>query len=149
MPTIQAVLPGVMTLQRRNMNVWEDDSVREAILKTQRRRLIVSGVLTEACVSFPALSTLTEGYEVYVVTDACGGITVDSHALALRRRQDDLVDPSSPRAAARLDAPHDVHQLASDRRGIRGRLWNRSWLRARDPASGLRPDKAHGLRHLT
>ena len=83
MPPIQAVLPGVMALERRNMNVWEDDSVREAILKTQRRRLIVSGVLTEACVSFPALSTLTEGYEVYVVTDACGGITVDSHGVIL------------------------------------------------------------------
>jgi nicotinamidase-related amidase len=52
MPPIQAVLPGVTALERRNMNVWEDDAVREAVIKTQRRRLIVSGLLTEACVSF-------------------------------------------------------------------------------------------------
>jgi nicotinamidase-related amidase len=87
MPPIQAVLPGVMALERRNMNVWEDDSVREAILNTQRRRLIVSGLHTAACVSFPVLSALTEGYEVYVVADTCGGITAGSHALALRRME--------------------------------------------------------------
>jgi nicotinamidase-related amidase len=87
MPPIQAVLPSVATLERRNMNVWEDDAVREAIIKTQRRRLIVSGLLTEACVSFPVLSALAEGYEVHVVADACGGVTADSHALALRRME--------------------------------------------------------------
>jgi len=87
MPPIQAVLPGVTTLERRNMNVWEDDAVREAIIKMQRRRLIVSGLLTEACVSFPVLSALAEGYHVYVVADACGGITAESHALALRRME--------------------------------------------------------------
>jgi nicotinamidase-related amidase len=85
MPSIQAVLPNATTLERRNMNVWEDDAARDAIVKTQRRRLIVSGLLTEACVSFPVLSALAEGYEVYVVADACGGITADSHAMALRR----------------------------------------------------------------
>jgi nicotinamidase-related amidase len=87
MPPIQAVLPGVQSIERRNMNIWEDDSVREAVLKTQRRRLLVSGLLTEACVSFPVLSALADGYEVYVVADACGGITLDSHALALRRME--------------------------------------------------------------
>jgi nicotinamidase-related amidase len=87
MPPIQAVLPGVTALERRNMNVWENDAVREAVIKTQRRRLIVSGLLTEACVSFPVLSALAEGYEVHVVADACGGITADSHALALRRME--------------------------------------------------------------
>jgi nicotinamidase-related amidase len=87
MPPIQAVLPGVQSIERRNMNIWEDDSVREAVLKTQRRRFLVSGLLTEACVSFPVLSALADGYEVYVVADACGGITLDSHALALRRME--------------------------------------------------------------
>jgi nicotinamidase-related amidase len=87
MPSIQAALPGVRPLERRNMNAWEDETVREAILSTQRRRLIVSGLLIEACVSFPVISALAEGYEVYVVADACGGITADSHSLALRRME--------------------------------------------------------------
>jgi nicotinamidase-related amidase len=87
MPPIQSALPGVISLERRNMNVWEDEVVHTAILNTQRRRLIVSGLLTEACVSFPVLSALAEGYEVYVVADACGGISADSHSFALRRME--------------------------------------------------------------
>jgi len=87
MPAIQAALPGVPSLERRNMNLWEDDVVRSAVIKTQRRRLLVSGLLTEACVSFPVLSALSEGYEVFVVADACGGITPESHQLALRRME--------------------------------------------------------------
>lgn len=87
MPAIQAVLPGVQPIERRNMNIWEDEVVRDAVVKTQRRRLLVSGLLTEACVSFPVLSTLSEGYEVFVVGDACGGLTPASHELALRRME--------------------------------------------------------------
>lgn len=87
MPAIQAVLPGVQSLERRNMNLWEDDLVRGAVLKTQRRRLLVSGLLTEACVSFPVLSSLSDGFDVFVVADACGGITTESHNLALRRME--------------------------------------------------------------
>jgi nicotinamidase-related amidase len=87
MPAIRSVLPAAQPLERRNMNSWEDDGVRAAVQGTQRRRLLVSGLLTEACVSFPVVSALTEGYEVFVVADACGGITAISHELALRRME--------------------------------------------------------------
>jgi nicotinamidase-related amidase len=52
---------------------------------TGRKRLIVAGFLTEACVSFPALSALDAGFDVFVAADACGGLTPASHELALRR----------------------------------------------------------------
>src|SRR5215472_4617299 len=65
MPAIQATLPGVVSLERRNMNVWEDEAARSAILKTGRRRLLVSGPLTEACVTFSVLSAIAAGFEVY------------------------------------------------------------------------------------
>jgi nicotinamidase-related amidase len=87
MPSVQAAIPEVVALDRRNMNAWEDDAVRSAIEATKRRRLIVSGLLTEACVTFPVLSALSAGYEVYVVGDACGGLTPSSHELALRRME--------------------------------------------------------------
>jgi nicotinamidase-related amidase len=87
MPAIQAALAGVKSIERRNMNVWEDDVARAAVLNTQRRRLLVSGLLTEACVTFPVLSALSEGFEVFVVADACGGLTAASHELALRRME--------------------------------------------------------------
>jgi nicotinamidase-related amidase len=87
MPAIQAVLPGAKSIERHNMNVWEDEAVRTAVSATGRRRLLVSGLLTEACVSFAVLSALAADYEVLVVADACGGLTNVSHELALRRME--------------------------------------------------------------
>jgi nicotinamidase-related amidase len=85
MPAVQTALPGVVPIERRNMNVWEDDHVRSAIEATGRKRLLISGLLTEACVTFGALSALASGFEAFVVADACGGLTPTSHSLALRR----------------------------------------------------------------
>jgi nicotinamidase-related amidase len=82
---LQAALPAVKPIERRSMNVWEDDAARGAVIATSRKRLIVAGLLTEACVSFPVLSALKAGFEVFVVGDACGGLTPAGHDLALRR----------------------------------------------------------------
>jgi len=86
-PQVQAALPEVKVIERRSMNAWEDDTVRGALQATGRKRLLVAGLLTEACVSFPALSAVREGYEVFVVGDTCGGLTPASHELALRRME--------------------------------------------------------------
>jgi len=75
----------VKAIERRSMNVWEDDTARNAVIATNRKRLIIAGFLTEACVSFPALSALKDGFEVFVVGDACGGLTPQSHEFALGR----------------------------------------------------------------
>ena len=85
MPPLQAALPGVTAIERRSMNVWEDDAARTAIQGAGRRRLLVSGLLTEGCISLLVLSALADGFEVYVVADACGGATDYGHELALRR----------------------------------------------------------------
>lgn len=85
LPVLQDALPSVKAIERKNMNVWEDDTARNAILSTNRKRLIVAGFLTEACVSFPVLSALKDGFEVFVVGDVCGGLTPASQEFALRR----------------------------------------------------------------
>jgi nicotinamidase-related amidase len=87
MPAIQKIIPDVQAIDRKSMNVWEDGAARAAVEATGRKRLLVSGLLTEACVSFTVLSALAEGYEVYVVGDACGGLTPTSHDLAHRRME--------------------------------------------------------------
>lgn len=87
MPALQRAIPDVVAIDRRSMNAWEDDAARNAIIATGRKRLLISGLLTEACVSMLALSAAEEGYEVFVVADACGGLTPQSHELALRRMQ--------------------------------------------------------------
>jgi nicotinamidase-related amidase len=86
-PSLQEVLPLVKPVERKSMNVWEDDAARGAVLATNRKRLIVAGLLTEVCVSFPVLSALKQGFEVFVVGDTCGGLTLAGHELALRRME--------------------------------------------------------------
>jgi nicotinamidase-related amidase len=95
MPAIHAAIPEVVTIDRRNMNMWEDDAARGAIVATGRRKLIFSGLLTEACVTFPVLSARAAGYEVHVVGDACGGLTPVSHDLAMRRMEAAGAKPTS------------------------------------------------------
>jgi len=96
MTALRNVLPpDTPVVDRRSMNVWEDTSAREAVVKTGRKRLAIAGLLTEACVSFPALDALADGYEVFVVADACGGATTASHDLALARLRDRGAQPTS------------------------------------------------------
>lgn len=85
LPALQEALPAVKAIERRSMNVWEDDTARNAVFAANRKRLIVAGFLTEACVSFPVLSALRDGFEVFVVADTCGGLTPIGHEAALRR----------------------------------------------------------------
>ena len=85
LPGLQEALPSVKPIERKSMNVWEDDAVRDAVVAAKRTRLIVAGFLTEACVSFPVLSALKDGFEAFVVADACGELTPASHDYALRR----------------------------------------------------------------
>lgn len=54
------------------INAWDNPEFVKAVKKTNRKQLIIAGVVTEVCVAFPALSALEEGYEVFVVTDASG-----------------------------------------------------------------------------
>ena len=85
LPVLQEALPSVKTIERKSMNIWEDDAARNAVVSTNRKRLIIAGFLTEACVSFSALAALKDGFDVSIVADACGGLTAASNDLALRR----------------------------------------------------------------
>lgn len=87
MPALHAELGDHAVIDRRSMNVFEDDAVAAAIAATGRSKLLFSGMLTEACISFAVLSALEAGYESFVVADACGGLTETGHEMALRRLQ--------------------------------------------------------------
>lgn len=70
---------------RTTINAWEDVEFRKAVQDTGRKKLIMTALWTEACLTFPALDALREGYEVYVVADAVGGTSATAHEMALRR----------------------------------------------------------------
>ncbi len=85
LPELQAVFPDLKPIDRTTMNSWEDDAVVEAIKATGRRKIVLSGLWTEVCLVLPALSALAQGYEIYVVTDASGGVTKAAHEYAVQR----------------------------------------------------------------
>ncbi|HTD06000.1 hydrolase [Undibacterium sp.] len=84
-PQLQRALEGIPTYDRTTINSWEDVEFRAAVKATGRKKLIMTALWTEACLTFPALDALKEGYEVYVVADAVGGTSVAAHEAALRR----------------------------------------------------------------
>lgn len=84
-PEIQEVLGHVPALDRTTINSWEDVEFRKAVEATGRKKLIMTALWTEACLTFPALDALKAGYEVYVVADAVGGTSREAHKAALRR----------------------------------------------------------------
>lgn len=84
-PQVQKVLADYPTYDRTTINSWEDVEFRKAVEATGRKKLIMTALWTEACLTFPAIDALAEGYEVYVVVDAVGGTSVAAHDAALRR----------------------------------------------------------------
>ena len=67
------------------MNSWEDPEFRAAVEQSGRKKLIIAGLWTEVCVAFPTLDALRDGYEVYVVADAIGGVSPTAHESAMQR----------------------------------------------------------------
>jgi nicotinamidase-related amidase len=87
-PPIQPImdlLQAYPTYDRTTINSWEDIEFKRAVVATGRKKLIMTALWTEACLTFPALDALQEGYEVYAVADAVGGTSVAAHEAALRR----------------------------------------------------------------
>jgi nicotinamidase-related amidase len=78
-------LPGVLEIDRTTMNSWEDAEFRAAIERSGRKKLIIAGLWTEVCVTFPTLDALREGYQVFVVADAIGGVSPAAHKSAMQR----------------------------------------------------------------
>jgi nicotinamidase-related amidase len=82
---IQDVYPDQVPIDRTFINAWEDKRVTDWIKKSGKKKIVMAGLWTEVCVAMPAIQALGEGYEVYVVADACGGINPESHQLAMQR----------------------------------------------------------------
>ena len=84
---LMEVLGAYPTYERTSINSWEDVEFKKAVEATGRKKLIMTALWTEACLTFPALDAIEEGYEVYVVVDAVGGTSVEAHEAALRRME--------------------------------------------------------------
>jgi nicotinamidase-related amidase len=98
--SLQDVFPDQKPIDRTFINTWEDKRVVDAVKKTGRKQLVIAGLYTEICVAMPAIQALGDGYDVFAVTDACGGVTAEAHDMAVRRMVQAGVVPITSMAVA-------------------------------------------------
>ncbi|KAA0069513.1 hydrolase [Tardiphaga sp. P9-11] len=84
-PQITDVFPGQEVIDRTWVNTWQDPKVVDVVKATGRKQLIIAGLWTEVCVAMPTIQALGEGWDVTVITDASGGISLEAHEVAIQR----------------------------------------------------------------
>ncbi|NBJ11631.1 hydrolase [Microvirga arsenatis] len=82
---IADAFPGERMLDRTSMNTWEDKAVVELVNEIGKKRIVLAGLWTSVCIVGPALSALDQGFEVYVIGDACGDVSTEAHERAMDR----------------------------------------------------------------
>src|SRR6202047_451223 len=138
--SVQDVFPNQKPINRTFINSWEDKRIVDAVKKTGRKKLIIAALWSEMCLAMPAIHAMGDGYDVYVVTDASGGVTPEAHDMAIRRMATAGAQPITwlglagelQRDWARTERLGEVAQLFIDHAGATGSvfLWETQLLAA-------------------
>src|SRR6201984_17968 len=137
---VQAVFPEQKPIDRTFITAREDRRRAEAVKKTGRKKLVLAALWTEMCLAMPAIQAMGDGYAVYVVTAAPGGVSPEAHDMAIRRPVAAGVQPITwlgmagelQRDWARTEHLGEVAQLFIDHAGATGSvfLWETQLLAA-------------------
>ncbi len=84
-PQLLDVFPGQPIVERTSMNSWDDAGFRAAIEATGRKNILMTGLWTEVCVTWPTIEMIAAGYNIYVVEDCCGATSPAAHEAAMSR----------------------------------------------------------------
>src|SRR5438132_12216620 len=82
---LQDVFPEQKPIDRTFINTWEDQRVVAWVKKTGRKKIVMAALWTEICLAMPVIQALGEGYEVFIVTDASGAVSLEAHEMAIQR----------------------------------------------------------------
>jgi nicotinamidase-related amidase len=82
---IKAAFPNADVIDRTTMNTWEDPRIAERLNGINKEKIVLAGLWTSVCIVGPALSALDQGFEVYVIADACGDVSNEAHERAMER----------------------------------------------------------------
>jgi nicotinamidase-related amidase len=129
---LQDVLGHLPTYDRTSINSWEDTEFKNAVKATGRKKLIMTALWTEACLTFPALDAIREGYEVYVPVDAVGGTSVGAHEAALRR-----MDQAGVKLISRVQMYCELQRDWAREETVPG------FMEVFESADGFNPEKAN------
>ena len=82
---LQDVFPQQKPIDRTAINTWEDVRVVDWVRKTGRKKIVMAALWSEICLAMPAIHAIGDGYDVFIVTDASGGVSVEAHEMAIQR----------------------------------------------------------------
>ncbi len=129
---LQEVIGHLPTYDRTSINSWEDAEFKQAVKAVGCRKLIMTALWTEACLTFPALDAMQEGYEVYVPVDAVGGTSLAAHEAALRR-----VEQAGAKLISRVQMYCELQRDWAREATVPG------FMGVFDNADGFNPEKAN------
>jgi nicotinamidase-related amidase len=142
---LQDVFPEQKPIDRTFINTWEDARVVDWAKKSGKKKIVMAALWTEICLAMPAIQALGEGYEVYIVTDASGGVSLEAHEMAVQRMVQAGAVPITwmvfaselQRDWARTETGPAVAQMLVDHAGVVGTsfMWEQQLL-ATSAASG-------------
>lgn len=84
-PQLKAQFPDQAPIERSSMNSWDDEKFVAAVKASGKKKIVLAGLWTQVCVTFPTVQAINDGYEVYVVEDLCGDLDLRTHEAAMRR----------------------------------------------------------------
>lgn len=82
---IRSVFPDHRVIDRTTMNTWEDERIAVEVNRAGKDKIVFAGLWTSVCIVGPVLSALDQGFEVYVIADACGDVSDEAHERAMER----------------------------------------------------------------
>jgi nicotinamidase-related amidase len=93
-PEIMEFYPATSNyIDRTTMNIWEDINAYKAIIGKGKKKIVFAGLWTSVCIVGPALSAKAEGFDVYIITDACGDVSKEAHDIAVERMKQAGIKP--------------------------------------------------------
>jgi nicotinamidase-related amidase len=84
-PQLLDLFPDHHPIERSSMNAWDSPEFVAAVKQSGRKNFLIAALWSEACLVFPALQMLEEGYYIYAVENASGGTSKVAHDAAIRR----------------------------------------------------------------
>jgi nicotinamidase-related amidase len=84
---ISGLFPNQEVFARKvpGFDAFDDERVWDAVKKTGRKKIVISGLWTSMCFTYTAIHGLREGYEVYGLIDAAGDASLDAHNYGVQR----------------------------------------------------------------
>jgi nicotinamidase-related amidase len=82
---LRKLAPNAIFIDRTNVNAWEEPEFVAAVKSLDRKKLIMGGLWTDACLAYPAIEAEKAGYDVYVPEDVVGSMTQLSHENGMKR----------------------------------------------------------------